>query len=85
MTLTIELTPEEARRVEEARRRGVGVDALLRRAIAQMPETETPTVGQEILAELERAGVIGSRPDITDSQAHARTLREQAQRRERAS
>ncbi len=82
MTLTIELTPEEATRVEEARRRGLDVDAMLHDVIAQIAEdTESPTVGHEIVGAWRLSGVISSRPDITDSQAHARNLRLQAQQR----
>ena len=80
MTLTLELTPKEAQRVEEAKRRGVDVGALLRHVIGQIPqEVQSPTVGQEILASWQQSGVIGSRPDIIHSQNHARTLREQAE------
>ena len=35
MTLTIEVTPETARRVEEALKRGVDIDALLQEALAE--------------------------------------------------
>jgi hypothetical protein len=44
--------------------------------------TSSIKTGAELVAYWESAGVIGSRPDITDSQAYARKLREQAQRRE---
>jgi hypothetical protein len=41
-----------------------------------------PTNGAEVVAYWERHGVLGSRPDITDSQAYARELRRQAERRD---
>lgn len=37
--------------------------------------------GADLVAFWRAEGLIGSRPDITDSQTHARQLREQAQRR----
>ena len=43
---------------------------------------QTPRTGAELVAYWRRAGVIGSRPDIVDSSAHARELRRQAERRE---
>ena len=36
--------------------------------------------GRDLVAFWRAEGLIGSRPDITDSQSHARELREQAQR-----
>jgi hypothetical protein len=88
MTFTIELTPEETNRLQRAAQaRGLDVSALLRRLIAHLPEDAfediAPTWGAQVLAEWEREGVIGYRTDIADSQAHARVLRETAQRRER--
>lgn len=37
--------------------------------------------GAELVAYWRREGVIGSRPDIADSQAHARAARARAERR----
>jgi hypothetical protein len=42
-----------------------------------------PKTGVELVAYWESVGVINSRPDITDSQEHARRLRDQAEHRER--
>lgn len=39
MNLTIELTPEEARRVENARTHGVDVDAVVKGILAGFPDT----------------------------------------------
>jgi hypothetical protein len=44
----------------------------------------SPKTGVELVAYWESVGVINSRPDITDSQEHARRLRDQAEHRERA-
>ncbi|MCY7278252.1 MAG: hypothetical protein LH702_32075 [Phormidesmis sp. CAN_BIN44] len=43
-----------------------------------------PKTGAELVAYWQSEGVINSRPDITDSQAHARRLRDEAETRSRA-
>lgn len=43
-----------------------------------------PKTGVELVAYWESIGVVGSRSDITDSQEHARRLRDQTEDRERA-
>lgn len=43
-----------------------------------------PKTGVELVAYWESVGVVGSRPDITDSQEHARQLRNQAEHRQQA-
>ena len=40
-----------------------------------------PKTGAELVAYWQEQGVIGSRPDIADSQAHARDVRKQAEQR----
>jgi hypothetical protein len=83
MTLMLELPPElEARLQDEAACRGVPMEEYVLQILQSGIQAQT--VGAQIVAEWQRAGVIGSRPDITDSQAHARMLRERAQKRERA-
>ncbi len=80
MTLTIELSPDEVQRVKQAWSQGVDVTTLIHRLLAQLPAE--PSIGLEIIAEWEREGVIGSRPEIVDSESHARQIREQAQQRQ---
>jgi predicted DNA-binding antitoxin AbrB/MazE fold protein len=46
-------------------------------------ESPMPTSGAELVAYWEKKGVIGTRPNITDSVAHARALRHQAEIRQR--
>lgn len=41
----------------------------------------SPKTGAEVVAYWQREGVINSRPDITNSQAYARKLRYEAERR----
>ena len=43
-----------------------------------------PKTGLELVAYWESVGVVGSRPDITDNQEHARKLRDQAEHRQQA-
>lgn len=43
-----------------------------------------PKTGVELVTYWESVGVVGSQPNITDSQEHARRLRDQAENRERA-
>ncbi|HZT43688.1 MAG TPA: hypothetical protein VFA07_16095 [Chthonomonadaceae bacterium] len=40
MILTLNLTIEEERRIQEARRKGIDVDAMIRRVIAGLPAAE---------------------------------------------
>ena len=83
MTLTVELSPTlESELTAEAGRLGLPLSeyALLvlstGRVLANPPKT-----GAELVQYWKQAGVVGSRPDIADSQAHARKLREQAEHR----
>lgn len=80
MTLTLDLPIElDARLRDEAARRGVPVEDCAQQVLANGLQEEP--IGAQIVAEWERAGAIGYRSDITDSQAHARLLRERAQER----
>jgi predicted DNA-binding antitoxin AbrB/MazE fold protein len=47
------------------------------------PESPMPTNGAELVAYWKKKSVIGTRPDITDSVAHARAVRRQAETRHR--
>ena len=46
-------------------------------------DSPMPINGAELVAYWEKKGLIGTRPDITDSVAHARALRRQAETRQR--
>src|SRR5947209_2577807 len=49
------------------------------RLVGAWPEDEPrPTTGAEVVAYWERHGLLGTRPDITDSLEHARALRRKA-------
>ncbi len=83
MMLTLDLPKDlEHRLTAEAIRLGLPVEQYALRILGDVPKTETqPGTGAELVAFWRREGVIGSRPDIEDSQAHARAIRHQAERR----
>lgn len=66
----------------EASRLGMSLPDYALRVLSSVSQpTASIKTGAELVAYWKSAGVIGSRPDITDSQTYARELREQAQRR----
>lgn len=89
MTLTLELTPEQEQRIEaEARRRNLDAASYAKALLfeEEAPEQKSQAAeeqwsGADLVAYWEREGVIGSRPDITDSLEHARAIRRKAERR----
>ena len=85
MTLTLELPRDlELRLRTEAKRLGLSLEEYALRLLGDKPAVmDQPTTGAELVAYWCREGVIGSRPDIEDSQTHARTIRHQAERRVR--
>ena len=88
MTLTIELSSEEELRLAEAaNRRGLPADEFVREIVrAQIEITRHyPSTGSELVDYWKREGVIGTRPDLSDSVAHAREIRSRAERRDCAS
>lgn len=95
MTLTLELTPKQEQQLRaEAERRGLDeVSYAKSRLFAEEIGTEVEQIppksadekwsGADLVAYWQREGVIGSRPDITDSLEHARAIRRKAERRDR--
>lgn len=83
MTLTLELPQDLERRLTvEATRLGLPLEKYALRLLHEAPKAETRlSTGAEVVAYWRREGVIGSRPEIEDSQAHARAVRRQAERR----
>ena len=93
MAITVELPSEvELALAEEASRRGVSLPEYAAQILVQESSAATessaeqdapakPMTGAEIVAYWQREGLIGTRPDITDSQAFARELRRQAETR----
>ncbi len=87
MTLTLELPQElEQKLSAEAARLGLPLEQYALRRLDETPASvdSKPKDGAELVAYWRREGVIGSRPDIGDSQAHAREIRRQAERRARS-
>jgi hypothetical protein len=85
MSITLDLPQELERELAtEATHLGLSLSAyVLRLLSARSLVGSTPTTGAELVAYWQREGVIGTRPDITDSQAYARQLRHKAERRSR--
>ena len=88
MTLTIELPQELERELTtEAERLGLPLSEyalhVLTTRRARAGEN-TPRSGAELVAFWRSEGVIGARPEIPDAQAHARRIRQAAERRLRA-
>lgn len=86
MTITLELPQDLERELAaEAARQGLSLPEyalqLLSGNRTAFPASDLPRTGAELVSYWERSGIVGSRSDIHDSSAHARGLREQAQRR----
>ncbi|MGH7202058.1 MAG: hypothetical protein ACREJB_15750 [Planctomycetaceae bacterium] len=86
MSLTLDLPAELADALAaEAARLGLSLpDYAVRLLAAARPLSEDVHSGAELVAYWQAAGVVGSRPDLTDSPAHARSLRQRAARRQQA-
>ena len=87
MTLTLELPRElEEKLSVEAARLGLPLELYALRRLDEEPAPigTRPRDGAELVAYWQCEGVIGSRPDVGDSQAHARKIRRQAERRTRS-
>ena len=83
MTLTLELpTDLEHALAAEAANLGVPIEQYALRVLeGHLPIGETLKTGAELVAYWEREGVIGFRPEIEDSQAYARAVRDAAEHR----
>jgi len=57
---------------------------LSTRLSTQLISGSLPITGADLVAYWQKEGVINSRPDIVDSQTHARQLRHEAETRERS-
>jgi hypothetical protein len=86
MSLVLDLPPElESALAAEAARLGLPLPEYVVRLLAGTGQGSTcsPRTGAELLAYWQGEGLVGTRPEIADSSVHARSLREQAQRRAR--
>jgi hypothetical protein len=84
MPQTIDLPDDLADALtDEASRLGLSLpDYAVRLLTSARPSSTSVRDGSDLVSLWRSEGLIGSRPDIEDSQAHARFLREQAQRRQ---
>lgn len=85
MSMTIEIPPDvEAALSAEARRLHLPLAEYALRILSTRVAVEPhPQTGAELVEYWKSEGVIESRPDISDSQSHAREVRRQAERRTR--
>jgi tryptophan synthase alpha subunit len=83
MSIVLDLPQElENELATEATHLGVSLtEYVLRLLSTRSLVGQLPTTGAELVAYWQREGVIGTRREITDSQAHARQIRHQAERR----
>lgn len=83
MSITLELPADlENALTTEAAHLGLSLSQYTLRLLStRLLPVSRPTTGAELVAYWQREGVIGTRPDIPDSQAHARQLRHRAERR----
>jgi len=86
MNITLELPTElENELAIEASQLKLPLAEYILRVLSFRPFLQNPPkTGLELVAYWESVGVVGSRPEITDSQEYARKLRNQAENRERA-
>jgi hypothetical protein len=85
MSLVLDLPPElETELAAEAARAGLPLaDYAIRILSGGFGPNPPPRNGAELVAYWQAEGLIGTRPDITDSAVHARQLRHEAERRAR--
>ncbi|MCB8946084.1 MAG: hypothetical protein H6658_20255 [Ardenticatenaceae bacterium] len=78
MTLILELPRELEHELEnEAEQVGLSLsEYALRLLRARAMLSVSPKTGADLVAYWQNAGLIGTRPDISDSQEHARQLRQ---------
>ena len=85
MRLTLDIPEELERELSvEAAQLGLSLAAYALRLLSTGRAVETaPKTGAELVAYWQHEGLIGTRPEIADSQKHARKLRATAERRGR--
>jgi hypothetical protein len=83
MMLTLDLPPDlESQLASEASQAGLPLPEYVVGVLAK-PRKRDPTLGTglELVDHWLREGLIGTRPEVDDSQTRARLLRQQAERR----
>lgn len=85
MTLSIELPEElEIELAAEAERLGISLSEYTAQLLRERRPGGEIRTGADLVSYWRRENLIGTRPEIDDSQAHARRLREEAERRRSA-
>jgi hypothetical protein len=86
MNISLELPSDlENELSTEASRLNLPLTEYVLRILSLRPDLENlPKTGVELITYWEKAGVINSRPDILNSQDHARQIRHQAETREQS-
>jgi hypothetical protein len=86
MSITLDLPHElESKLSAEATRLGLSLSEYVVHVLSEgRPAEQRLKTGDELVAYWQREGVIGSRPDIFDSQKRARRIRQKAERRTRS-
>jgi hypothetical protein len=84
MSLVLELPPElESELAAQAADCGLPLPEYALRLLASQSLRPAVRRGAELLDYWQAEGLVGTRPEILDARAHARSLREQAQQRTR--
>jgi len=83
MTLTLDLPSKLVEELAaEAARAGLSVSEYAARVLSKDRNLRAvPRTGADLVAYWQQEGLVGTRQDITDSQAYARELRSEAERR----
>ncbi len=83
MTLTLDLPPKLVDELAaEAARLGLSVSEYAARVLSQDRSLRAaPRTGADLVAYWQEEGLVGTRPEITDSTSYARDLRREAERR----
>ena len=86
MSLVLDLPPDlESKLADEAARLGLPLaEYVLRLLAGECAASPPPRTGAELLAYWRSEGLVGTRPDVADAPAHARALREQAEKQPQA-
>jgi phosphate uptake regulator len=83
MSLVLNLPPDlENELSAEADRLRLSLPEYALRLLAGQRPAGMPRNGTELVAYWEREGLLGTRPEIADAAAHARAIRQQAEKRE---
>jgi hypothetical protein len=85
MSITLDIPDGLVSELEsEAQRLGLPLDDYVVTLLATGRAVQSsPKTGAELVAYWRGEGIVGCRPDIADSQAHAREVRKQAEQRAR--